>query len=102
MVFPSLAEGFYAILLERIEYYKFSDVEFIKTVNHIFDTSKYPPQISDFISYMRPDGISDIPNREEEKPKGYHDINWADVPKKEDMDLSFLDEPKDESPEDFK
>jgi hypothetical protein len=89
-VYPTLTEGFYDILLERVKFYKFSDVEFCKAVNHIIDTNKYPPQISDFISYMRPEGIIDIPKREEEEPKGYHDIDFASVPKNEE-DLSFLD-----------
>jgi len=84
-----LSEGFYDILLERLLFYKFSDLEFEKTINHIIDTNKYPPQISDFISYMRPDGVSDIPIQEE-NPKGYHDIDFANVPKNEE-DLSFLD-----------
>jgi len=40
--------------------------------------------------------------KEEEKPKGYHDIDFANIPKNEDRDLSFLDEPKEEKlPEGF-
>jgi hypothetical protein len=100
IIYPTLSEGFYDILLERIKFYKFSDWEFDKTINHIFDTCKYPPQISDFISYMRPEGVIDIPRREEEKPKGYNDIDFASVPKNQE-DLSFLDEPEDKVPDGF-
>lgn len=85
-VYPTLTEGFFDVLIKRVKCYKFSDWEFNKAINHVIDTNKYPPQISDFISYMRPDGASDIPDREP-KPDP---IRPEDVPVNEE-DLSFLD-----------
>ena len=85
-VYPTLTEGFFDVLIERVKFYKFSDWEFSKAINHIIDTNKYPPQISDFISYMRPDGVADIPDRDP-KPEP---IRPEDVPAN-DEDLSFLD-----------
>lgn len=85
-VYPTLTEGFFDVFLERVKYYKFSDWEFIKAVNHVIDTNKYPPQISDFISYMRPDGVSDIPDREPKSEQTRPEDVLAN-----DEDLSFLD-----------
>jgi len=57
-VYPSLSEGFYDILCERIKAHNFTDYELTKAVNHVIDTCKYPlPLVAEFISFMRPDGI---------------------------------------------
>jgi hypothetical protein len=57
-IYPSLSEGFYDILCERLKAHGFSDRELTKAVNHVIDTCKYPqPTIAEFISYLRPDGV---------------------------------------------
>ena len=66
IVFPSLAPGFYDILVDRLQSKRFSDSEFIYVTNHVIDNCKYPqPTIADFINY---DKDREMPSAEEPNP----------------------------------
>jgi hypothetical protein len=68
-VYPSLSEGFYDILCDRIKAHNFTDYELTMAVNHVIDTCKYPiPLIAEFISFMRPDGVI-VPTEKELNPE---------------------------------
>jgi len=50
--FPTLQEGFYDILCERLKANGFNDEELEKAVNYVIDNYKYPnPSIAEFLNF---------------------------------------------------
>jgi hypothetical protein len=51
--FPSLSQGFYKILSERLRTKKVTNEEFADAVNHVIDTCEYPnPNVANFMNYI--------------------------------------------------
>lgn len=39
--FPGQSDGFFEVLLERIEYYQYTESELTEAINHVIDTFEY-------------------------------------------------------------
>lgn len=52
-VYPSLTPGFFVFVLERLRTNGFTDQMLKYAIDHILDTSKYPPSIFDILSFKK-------------------------------------------------
>lgn len=67
--FPSLTEGFYKILSDRLKVKKVTNEEFSDAVDHVIDTCEYPnPQVANFMIYIDKNRIPPEERPEEIQP----------------------------------